>query len=82
MKSRRIIISFIVISMICVSSFLLCADTDWKEDLEKDYKKVLESKKAKNHRSLVLKWHSQGHLAWREGQQCSSNRITQNCGKT
>ena len=63
MKSRRIIISFIIISMICVSSFLLCADTDWKEDLGKDYKKVLESKKAKNHRGLVLKWHSQGHLA-------------------
>ena len=62
MKSRRTVISFILILIICVSSMLLCADADWKEDLEKDYKKVLESKKAKNHRGLVLKWHNQGHL--------------------
>ena len=63
MKSGRTIISFILILMICVGSDLLWADTDWKEDLEKDYKKVLESKRAKNHRGLVMKWHNKGHLA-------------------
>ena len=62
MKSKHIIVFSVLIFMICVSSVLLSADTDWKVDLEKDYKKAVESEKAKNHRSLVLKWHSQGHL--------------------